>query len=64
MGEAIPDVNRALYMAFPRALALAEAGWTQMSSRGWDSFRSRLVPVLSDMMRSGVSFRVPFEIYR
>ena len=61
--EAMPDINRVTYMAFPRALALAEAGWSNMNRRDWNSFRSRLAPVLSSLMTAGVSFRVPFEIY-
>lgn len=61
-GEAIIDINRATYMAFPRALALAEAGWTPMENRNWESFKERLYPNLNDLMKSGVSFRVPFEI--
>lgn len=61
--EAMPDINRVTYMAFPRALALAEAGWSNMDCRDWNSFRSRLLPVLTTLMTSGVSFRVPFEIY-
>lgn len=63
-GEAIPDINRACYMTYPRALALAEAGWTQMPQRSWDSFKQRLRPVLSDMLSRGVSFRAPFEVYQ
>ncbi len=60
--EAIADINRATYMAFPRAFALAEAGWTQMEHRNWESFKTRLYPNLTDLMRCGVSVRVPFEI--
>jgi hexosaminidase len=60
--EAIADVNRATYMAFPRALALSEAGWTQMEQRSWASFKERIYPNLTDLMRCGVSVRVPFEI--
>ena len=60
--EAIPDVNRATYMAFPRALALAEAGWTQMESRSWDGFKQRVFPNLYHLISQGVSVRVPFEI--
>ena len=60
--EAIADVNRATYMAFPRALALSEAGWTQMEQRSWVSFKERIYPNLTDLMRCGVSVRVPFEI--
>ena len=61
-GEAIRDIHRATYMAYPRGLALAEAGWTQMGFRRWESFRSRMYPNLSDMMKKGVSVRVPFEV--
>lgn len=63
-GEAIRDMNRVTYMAFPRALALAEAGWTEMSQREWESFKERIFPNLTDLMKSGVSFRVPFEIIK
>lgn len=61
-GEAIPDINRVTYMTYPRALALAEAGWTQMEYRSWDSFKTRMYPNLTDLMKRGVSVRVPFEI--
>ena len=60
--EAIADIHRATYMAFPRALALAEAGWTQMAQRSWESFKERMYPNLYDLMRCGVSVRVPYEI--
>ena len=62
--EAIPDINRATYMAFPRALALAEAGWTEMSARNWESFVTRIYPNLTDLMKCGVSVRVPYEIVK
>ena len=61
--EAIPDINRLTYMAFPRALALAEAGWCERGRKDWSSFKERLISVLSAMMQEGFSFRVPFEIY-
>lgn len=63
-GEAIKDINRATYMTFPRGLALAEAGWTQMEYRCWDSFKERLYPNLTNLMKKGVSIRVPFEIVK
>ncbi|WP_289680050.1 beta-N-acetylhexosaminidase [Paramuribaculum intestinale] len=62
-GEAINDINRAFYMAYPRAMALAEAGWTPESRRSWDSFRRRLPGALGRLMERGVSFRVPFESF-
>ncbi|MBB2148613.1 family 20 glycosylhydrolase [Pedobacter sp. LMG 31462] len=61
-GEAIKDINRAFYMTYPRALALAEAGWTNMEHRSWDSFRDRMYSNLSYLLKAGVSFRVPFEL--
>lgn len=61
-GEALQDMNRITYMAYPRALALAEAGWSLPENRNWESFKKRLVPQLFDLIREGVSFRVPFEI--
>ncbi len=60
--EAIKDINRVNYMFFPRGLAIAEAGWSNMQQRSWESFKERILPNLNDLMRSGVSFRVPFEI--
>lgn len=62
--EAIPDINRATYMAFPRAFALAEAGWTEMPQRDWESFVARMYPNISDLMRCGVSVRIPYEIVK
>lgn len=61
-GEAIQNINRATYMAYPRGLALAEAGWTEMEHRDWKSFKQRLYPNLMNLMKKGVSVRVPFEI--
>lgn len=61
--EAIKDFNRVTYMAYPRGLALAEVAWTQMEHRTWDSFKQRICPNLYQMMKDGISFRVPFEIF-
>lgn len=60
--EAIRDINRVNYMFFPRGLAIAEASWSYMEQRNWESFKQRLYPNLTDLMMRGVSFRVPFEI--
>ena len=61
-GEYVKDIDRAFYMTFPRALALSEAGWTQMSMRSWDSFKFRLFPVLNTLKNRGVNYRVPSEL--
>jgi hexosaminidase len=60
--EAIRGINRVNYMFFPRGLAIAEASWSYMEQRNWESFKQRLYPNLTDLMMRGVSFRVPFEI--
>lgn len=60
--EAIRDVNRLTYMTFPRGMAIAEAGWSEMEQRDWDSFKNRIYPNIMEMMKCGVSIRVPFEI--
>ena len=49
-------------MTYPRGMALAEAGWTQMEHRDWESFKKRLYPNMMNLMKKGVSLRVPFEI--
>ena len=60
--EAIRDINRVTYMAFPRAMAIAESGWSNMEQRSWESFKQRIYPNITQMMKDGISVRVPFEI--
>lgn len=60
-GEAIADVNRAFYMTYPRALAIAEAGWTPAERRDPAGFTRRMWPVVADMMRRGTPVRAPYE---
>lgn len=40
--EHIRTEQRAAYMTWPRAAAVAELGWTAASQRSWDSFAARL----------------------
>lgn len=54
--ECINTPERVSYQAYPRAIALSEAGWTPAQNRSWDSFLQRLRPALRDMMRRGVTF--------
>ncbi|MDO4691659.1 MAG: beta-N-acetylhexosaminidase [Porphyromonadaceae bacterium] len=63
-GEAIKNMDRAYYMTYPRALALAEIGWTELPHRQWTRFAKALPTVLDDLLRSGVPYRAPFEVYR
>jgi hexosaminidase len=40
--EYMPTYQHVEYMAFPRALALAEVNWTNQESRNWMDFKERL----------------------
>lgn len=63
-GEAIGNIDRAFYMTYPRALAIAEAGWTPAERRDAAGFTERMWPVVADMMRRGVPVRAPYEAAR
>ena len=40
--EHLPDLNHLLYRVYPRAMAIAEAGWSPMDVRSWDNFRRKV----------------------
>lgn len=58
--ECINTPERIYYQAYPRALALAEVGWSQQKNRSWDGFLGRLKPTLKDMMRRGITFSMEY----
>ena len=58
--EHIPTVEHLEFMAFPRAFALAEIGWTPQDIRDYDDFRARAI-VLADYMR-GLGYN-PFDLH-
>lgn len=53
--ECINSMERTYYQAYPRALALAEAGWSPQTRRNGTNFARRLRPVLRDMARRGIA---------
>jgi hexosaminidase len=59
--ECITTPERLFYQAYPRAIALAEVGWSQPSKRSWASFCKRLQPLLADMMHRGLPFSMEYE---
>lgn len=59
--ECITSPERLFYQAYPRAIALAEVGWSQPSKRSWASFCKRLQPLLADMMHRGLPFSMQYE---
>lgn len=60
-GEALKSIDRIYYQAFPRALALVEAGWTPMDRRDWENFKLRAAPILRDLRENDVAGRWPQE---
>lgn len=59
--ECIDTPERICYQTYPRALALAEAGWSRPDRRSWPDFLQRLRPVAADMMRRGLSLSLRWE---
>ena len=57
--EYMPTFDHVQYMAYPRALALAELAWSPREARDWTSFRARLEPALASLERLGVRYRRP-----
>ena len=47
------------YMAYPRALALAELAWSPRSARDWADFSERLPAGLARLEALGVAYRIP-----
>ncbi|MDO4228714.1 MAG: beta-N-acetylhexosaminidase [Capnocytophaga sp.] len=62
-GESVKDLFRAFYMTYPRALALSEAGWTQMPNRSWEYFTKKLHFQLNYLLEQGVNYRPPVELF-
>ncbi len=54
--EYIASRSHAEYMAFPRALALAEVAWSPAGSRSFDDFTARLPAALDRLGRLGVNY--------
>lgn len=59
--EHLRTLDQIFGKAFPRALALVEAGWTPMERRNWENFKLRAAPVLRDMRANGIAGRWPTE---
>ena len=53
--EYITSTALAEYMLFPRAVALAEVGWTR-SKPGFENFTDRLIPFLKRLDQHGVNY--------
>jgi hexosaminidase len=58
--EHIRTEERVAWMAFPRAAAVAELGWSQPDRRGWDDFQRRLASLQSRYKSVGLVAARPF----
>ena len=54
--ELIPNAKILEYKAYPRAIALAEIGWTPQQDRDWDDFYKRLTGHLPQLSFYGVEY--------
>jgi len=57
--EHMPNAEVAEYAAFPRALALAEVGWSAQSARDYADFERRLANQYPRLDRAGIRYRIP-----
>lgn len=57
--EWMPDEERVLHMAFPRAAALAEAVWLPQERKNLDDFLRRLNTHYARLDALGVTYRIP-----
>lgn len=58
-GEFVHTENYATYMTYPRALAVAEIGWSDPAKKDWKEFRSRMATPLAALDRDQAPFRIP-----
>lgn len=61
-GEFIHHPDKVNYMTYPRAMALAEIGWSPAGKKDYISFSQRLAGCLADLDRRGIVFRIPEPI--
>ena len=55
--EYLPTEKQVEYMTYPRALALAEMGWSAKDARDWDGFQARLPAALALLDTLGIGYR-------
>lgn len=54
--ETVYTMSDVEYMTFPRAIAMAEVGWTSQNRRNWSDFKSRLGSLGTRLSLLGVNF--------
>ncbi|MDP6636925.1 MAG: beta-N-acetylhexosaminidase [Phycisphaerae bacterium] len=61
-GERMKSFPHILYMTYPRACALSEAGWSAPEGRSYAGFHARLLKHLKRLDAAGVNYRQPTDI--
>ncbi|MEG0655402.1 MAG: beta-N-acetylhexosaminidase [Mucinivorans sp.] len=56
-GEYTPTIDYIFERTFPRALAMAEVGWSQMKVRSWDDFLVRALGEVHFLEKMGIKYR-------
>lgn len=51
--EYVTEDSHAEYMYWPRAIAIAEIGWSRAETKDYDNFKSRVIPALETMNAKG-----------
>ncbi|HEX8965373.1 MAG TPA: beta-N-acetylhexosaminidase [Patescibacteria group bacterium] len=54
--ETVYSMNDIEYMVFPRAIAMAEVGWSSQNKRNWSDFKNRLGSLGSRLESIGIHF--------
>ena len=55
-GEWTPDNQTVEYQTYPRIAAFAEVGWTQPINKDYNSFVSRLKPLINNWNKQGINY--------
>ncbi|MDR0711533.1 MAG: beta-N-acetylhexosaminidase [Prevotellaceae bacterium] len=58
--EYMPNFGHVLYMAYPRAAAIAEVGWTPKAKRSYDDFQDRLIQLMTRYDVMGIRYNRTF----
>jgi hexosaminidase len=53
--EHIPHLDHAMYMTYPRAIAMAEKLWSPASVHSWEKFTDKLLPHIDWFEKNGLS---------
>ena len=59
--EYITSMDLLFYMAYPRAIAFSEVGWSKPENKKWNTFYPKLKHHLNYLSQKGINHRIPTE---